>query len=131
MKRVLLIEDDENTLLGLEKLLEYEGFEVIGTSTGNQGLELLDHEEVQVVVCDYCLPDLNGLEVCQAVKDRAQSPRVLLVTAYSNPELLQKAEEIGVERVFSKPIDLDELLKTLKRTPSATEITAEVESVTN
>ena len=131
MQRVLLIEDDENTLLGLEKLLEYEGFEVIGTSSGNQGLELLNQEEVQVVLCDYCLPDLNGLEVCQAVRERGKPTRFLLVTAYSNQELIQKAEEIGVEKVFSKPIDLDDLLKTLNNTPKATDIPTQVESVTN
>ncbi len=131
MSRILVIEDDLNARTGLEKLLGLEGFDVVGVTTGREGIAVAEEQEVDVVLCDYRLPDVNGLEVCRVIKTCREKARLMLVTAFCSFEIQKKATEVGVEKVFSKPLDLDDLLHTLNDSRNAMEAAPEPEPTTN
>lgn len=113
MKRVLVVEDDLNTLRGLEVLLRNDGYAVRGVMRGRQAQALVAREHFDVVLCDYKLPDIDGLQVCLALRELRPHLALFLLTAYSSAEITRGAKECGIERIFHKPLDLDELFKAL------------------
>ncbi len=113
MKRLLLIEDDPNTREGLVVLLRSDGHWVQAAGNGRVGLELAGSTAFDAMLCDYKLPDMNGLEVCRSLHRRQQPPTLFLLTAYNNAEIGRAAKDCGVGKIFYKPIDLDDLFATL------------------
>jgi CheY-like chemotaxis protein len=113
MKRLLLVEDDPNTLKGLTDLLRHDGYWVRGVSSGGRALQLIDAAPFDAVLCDYSLPDMDGLRVCRELRLRFPHLMLFLVTAYNNAELSKSAAASGIAKIFHKPLDLDELFATL------------------
>ncbi len=113
MKRLLVVEDDPNTLHGLEDLLRNDGYRVIGVTRGHQALAVVTREPIDVVLCDYKLPDIDGLQVCNKLRKLRPHLALFMLTAYNNAEIIRGAKECGIQRVFQKPLDLDELFRTL------------------
>jgi len=113
MKRLLLVEDDPNTLKGLEDLLRHDGYWVRGASNGRKALQLSNSAPFDAVLCDYSLPDIDGLRLCHELRKRHPHLMLFLVTAYNNIDLTKTATASGIAKIFYKPLDLDELFKTL------------------
>jgi CheY-like chemotaxis protein len=121
MKRLLVVEDDANTLHGLEDLLRNEGYLVTGVTRGHQALAAAAREPIDVVLCDYKLPDIDGLQVCRKLQKLYPRLALFMLTAYNKPDIIRSAKECGIQRVYQKPLDLDDLLSTLSALPSAPE----------
>lgn len=113
MNHLLIIEDDPNTLSGLQDLLRQEGYRVHGVTRGLQAIQMILAESIDIVICDYSLPDMDGLQVCRELKRLRPDLKLFLVTAYSNAEIVKAAKECRIARIFHKPLDLDELLEKL------------------
>jgi two-component system, OmpR family, response regulator len=112
-RRVLVIEDENSAREALESLLREEGFVVRGAASGQAGLECFREFDPDVVLCDYYLPDLDGLQVLRRI--RASDPgsaRFIMVTAGLNgpDERTLRAE---ADAYLAKPIDLDDLHEAL------------------
>jgi CheY-like chemotaxis protein len=111
--RLLIVEDDLNTLSGLQELLREEGFYVHGVNNGRKALEAVNRESFDIVLCDYCLPGMDGQELCRELKRLQPSLALFLVTAYHHAELDRTVKQYGIEKVIDKPIIFSELLDTL------------------
>jgi two-component system response regulator HydG len=116
MKRLLLIEDDLNTREGLADLLRLDGHWVQAVNNGRAGLKLAGMASFDVLLCDYKLPDMNGLEVCRRSQKLHGHLEFFLLTAYNNAEINRAAKNCGVGKIFYKPLDLDDLFMTLVST---------------
>ncbi len=113
MIRLLIVEDDSNTRLGLMDLLRQEGYWVRGAMQGRQALEVAASTPIDMVLCDYSLPDMNGLEVCHKLLRLQPQLRLFLVTAHNDMELTRRARESGVVKILNKPLNLNELFEAL------------------
>jgi CheY-like chemotaxis protein len=120
MKRLLLIEDDPNTLAGLADLLRLGGYWVCAAKDGRAGFELAGALARQAgaapfdaILCDFKLPDMNGLEVCRRLRQFQPELAFFLLTAYNKAEIIRAAKACGVKKIFYKPLDLDNLFATL------------------
>lgn len=113
MGRLLIIEDDLNALTGLRELLGEEGFFVRGVMNGRQAIEAVKQEPFDIVLCDYSLPGMDGLQVCRELKRLQPHLTLFLVTAYRNLEILNAARLGGIEKVIAKPLVIAELFDTL------------------
>ncbi len=113
MKQLLIVDDDVNTLCGLGELLRQEGYLVREVTRGQAAFEAAATEPIDIVLCDYRLPDLGGLEVCRELKRRHPHLVLFLVTAYRNTEVMNALQPCGIEKIIDKPIVLDELFATL------------------
>ena len=113
MNRLLVIEDDPNTLSGLMELLGDEGYDVNGTMHGNDALEIAAQRQIDMVLCDYNLPDLDGLGVCQRLRKIKPEAILFLTTASDSTALVDTARKAGVSKIFPKPLNLNDLFDTL------------------
>jgi DNA-binding response OmpR family regulator len=113
MNRLLIIEDDPNTLTGLQELLSQEGYSTRGVMRGRDAYQVVASEPIDVVLCDYCLPDGDGVQLCGKLKRLRPQLSVFLVTAYRSTDIVNAAKSCGVDKIIDKPIMLDELLTTI------------------
>lgn len=113
MNHLLVVEDDPNTLSGLMELLGDEGYDVNGTMHGSDALEIASQNQVDMVLCDYNLPDVDGLRVCQRLRKINPETILFLTTASDSTALADPARKIGVSKIFPKPLNLNDLFDTL------------------
>jgi DNA-binding response OmpR family regulator len=81
MKRVLVIEDDIDLLVGLRDNLELEGYEVITATNGDDGLTKAIRSGPNVVILDVMLPKLNGFDLCRSLAEKGVVVPILILTA--------------------------------------------------
>jgi CheY-like chemotaxis protein len=96
-------------LHALERLLRRDGWRVLAATSGAAALEVLGRERVDVLICDYGMPEMTGTEVLQRAKELSpETIRILLTAHWNNGEVVLPAvNEAEVFRVFPKPWDDD------------------------
>src|SRR6185312_13497125 len=106
---VLIVDDDHVSLTLLSKLVIKLDYNVIQSTDGAHALNVLKNEAVDLVIADYDMPNINGVELLKKVK--AEFPRLpfILVTAYSNLKVIREAWEFGAFDFFQKPVFVDRL----------------------
>lgn len=109
-QRILVVEDDDILRDLLTLLLELEGFEVLTAENGAQGLEILQHTAVAVVVLDLMMPVMDGFGFVRAMRDHCPRPRVIVLSATADGEHATELQLAGVDAIVRKPVDFKELL---------------------
>ena len=111
--KVLVVDDEESILDFITMALEHEGYQVVTATTGTQALERFQQERPQLVVLDWMLPDLDGLQVCQRLRQSSNVP-VLMLTAKGEWEDRVKGLDAGADDYLTKPFKYQELLARLR-----------------
>ncbi|MEX1071273.1 MAG: response regulator transcription factor [Anaerolineales bacterium] len=106
--RILVIEDDEAILAFLRRGLGYEGYEVDTAETGQKGLALAGGNRPDLVVLDWMLPGMDGLEVCKRLRTMGKVP-ILMLTAKDSVSDRVQGLDAGADDYMVKPFNLDEL----------------------
>ncbi len=112
-ERVLIIEDDEGIVKVLRRGLAYEGYQVDAAFDGESGLALARDQHPDVVILDWMLPGMDGLEVCQRLRAGGSVP-VLMLTAKDTVQDRVQGLDAGADDYMVKPFDLDELLARVR-----------------
>jgi|RhiMetdeSRZDD1v2_1073273.scaffolds.fasta_scaffold118378_3 DNA-binding NtrC family response regulator len=112
--RVLLVEDDPAVRSALVGALENAGFEVLGASDAAEALGLLAQHRVTVVVADYHLPGVVGLDLLAAIRGAAPGTSLILYSGGMTDELAEEAREYGVRAVLEKPVSAERLIKAIR-----------------
>ncbi|USN58932.1 MAG: response regulator transcription factor [Candidatus Peribacteria bacterium] len=110
--KILIIEDNRNLAKSIERVLKQENFSV---GTFWNGLEaekfwLINNKEIDLVILDIQLPEKNGFEICQNIREKGISTPVLMLTAKNELEDKVKGLHIGADDYLTKPFKLEELL---------------------
>jgi DNA-binding response OmpR family regulator len=114
-RRILLIEDETSALHALGSLLTEDGYEVCTATTGRAGLERLHDFRPDAVVCDFFLPDLDGLQVLRRTRAMAQNPVVfILITAGCGGVEAEAELRREADFFFQKPLDLARFRRVLR-----------------
>jgi len=111
--RVLLVEDDPRLARMVQDYLSEAGFRVTHAPTGHGGLTLSERETFDVLVLDLMLPDMDGLDVCKQVRQRSQTP-ILMLTARGDAMDRVLGLELGADDYLPKPFEPRELLARLR-----------------
>jgi two-component system phosphate regulon response regulator OmpR len=111
--RVLLIEDDARLAVMVSEYLGEAGFRVTHAGDGRTGIEMVAREPFDVLVLDLTLPDIDGLEVCRAVRARFDLP-ILMLTARGDAMDRIVGLEMGADDYLPKPFEPRELLARLR-----------------
>jgi DNA-binding response OmpR family regulator len=114
MARILLIEDEPDMRLGLEKNLTYEGYEVDTVADGESGMESLKIKTYDLILLDVMLPGIDGFEVCKQLRDIGIDVPIIFLTARGQEMDKVIGLELGAEDYITKPFSLRELSARIK-----------------
>lgn len=109
MAKILIIEDDEEIALIEKDYLEMSGYEVLVKTDGNQIMEFLSKETVDLMILDLMLPGIGGYEICKMVREQYEMP-VLMVTAKTETVDKIRGLGLGADDYIAKPFDPAELV---------------------
>jgi two-component system response regulator MprA len=112
-ERILIIEDDQAILKLLQRGLAYEGYTVDTALDGRSGLNLARDHQPDLVILDWMLPGMDGLEVCHRLRTGGEVP-ILMLTAKDTIEDRVQGLDAGADDYMVKPFNLDELLARVR-----------------
>jgi PAS domain S-box-containing protein len=111
--KILIAEDDRLTRKMLAKMLEGLGLSADFAEDGAQGLELFSQNRYDLVISDYNMPEMNGIDMLREIREIRPSIKIVLMTIYTESDVLIKAINLGVNRFLEKPVTKDNLQKVL------------------
>ena len=112
--KILLIEDDYNLALGLKYSLKDEGFEVVYENTLSSGKENYLRENPDLILLDITLPDGNGYDFCEFVREKDKNIPVIFLTALEKEECVVKGFGLGADDYVTKPFRVSELTARIR-----------------
>ena len=112
-KRILLVDDEPLIIKGLRFTLEQEGYEILTASDGEEALEVFHSEPVDLVLLDVMLPKLDGIQVCQRIRETSNVP-ILMLTAKGEDMDKILGLEYGADDYMTKPFNILEVKARIK-----------------
>jgi two-component system, NtrC family, response regulator AtoC len=120
MQRVLLVDDEPSVLFALKELVRDRGWEPLLARSGAEALSLV--ERADAVVTDFSMPEMDGMELLRALRERDESLPVILLTAHGSERLAVRAIRSGAYEYVAKPFEVDELALALERALEARQL---------
>ena len=114
MEKILIIDDNNDICLLLERFLSKQGYKTASVQRGDDGLTLLRKEAFELVICDFKLPDIDGLEMLRRIKVMHPTTAVIIITGYSDVRMAVQTVKHGAYDYVTKPLYPDEILYTIK-----------------
>lgn len=114
MDKILIVDDDKDICLLLEKFLKKKDYDTAIAHNGVDALEMVRKSKFDLILCDFKLPDADGLEVLQKVKILSPSTAVIIITGYSDVKMAVQTVKHGAYDYVTKPLYPDEILHTIK-----------------
>jgi two-component system response regulator AtoC len=115
MRRVLVVDDEENLRHMLQILLRREGYEAVGASSVDAALVEIERHPFDIIITDLRMPGRNGLELIDEVRRRNLETTVVVMTAYGSKEVAIEAMKRGAYDYLSKPFEADEVVLLLRK----------------
>lgn len=109
-RRILVVDDDRSASTVVSRLLTGEGYHVDVAEGGQAALDAVARQSYDLVILDYQMPGMDGVEVCQRLRERHPEIATIFLTAYATINTVYPAIDAGAERVLAKPVDFKELL---------------------
>ena len=114
MANILIIDDEASIRYTLREILEYEKYKVEEAKDGEEGLEMLQKNEYDVVLCDIKMPKIDGMEVLSKAQELPKAPQFIMVSAHGSIETAVEATKKGAFDFIVKPPDLNRLLLAVR-----------------
>ena len=117
MKRILVVEDNDNNLYLIRFILEKNGFEVIEARDGLSGVELAVKEKPDLILMDIQLPDINGLEATKKIRasEADGDVPIIALTSYAMTGDREKSLAAGCTGYIEKPINPETIMSEIKK----------------
>lgn len=114
MAKILIIDDEKAIRNTLREILEYESYQVDEASNGEEGLNKIENEEFDVVLCDVKMPKMDGMTVLEKSKEIDEDLPFIMISGHGNVEMAVEATKKGAFDFIVKPPDLNKLLITIR-----------------
>ena len=121
-EKILIVEDDAAILKVIQRGLENEGYEVITAQEGHEGLDKIQRQSPDLIILDWMLPGIDGLEICYRIRPLNKTP-ILMLTARDTVDDRVQGLDAGADDYLVKPFVLDELLARVRALLRRTEST--------
>lgn len=112
-KKILVVDDEEKIREMVKNYLEKEGYEVIQAADGTEALESINRDRPSLIVLDWMLPGMSGLEICRHVREKSNIPIIMLTAKTEEVDKLLGLE-LGADDYITKPFSLRELAARIK-----------------
>ncbi|WP_366183400.1 response regulator transcription factor [Flavobacterium ovatum] len=111
--KILIVEDELGIMQFLQQGLEEEGYQITTASDGMAGLELAQKEKFDLLLLDWMLPKMSGLELCKAFREKDKTTPILFLTAKDTIQETIEGLQAGANDYIKKPFDFAELLERI------------------
>ncbi|MBI1938974.1 MAG: response regulator [Ignavibacteriales bacterium] len=118
MNKILIVDDDKDMSKIISTILKQEGYRIFKASSGEEAITQICSKNYNLIILDYKLPNKNGIEVLEEIRNMDLSINVIMISAYGNNFIKSKAKEFGVHQFLDKPFNLNKLLNAVKNTLS-------------
>lgn len=115
LKKLLIIDDEENMLHMLEAMLSRTGYSITTTQSGTHALDLIQDNTFDYILCDIKMPEINGLELIKKIKLIRSNCTIIMMSAYGSVDTAIEAIKNGAYDFISKPFKKDEVLLALRK----------------
>jgi DNA-binding response OmpR family regulator len=114
MFHILIVDDDRNTRRLYRAVLEADGYQVSEACNGNEALDVMEQEHIDLAVVDIMMPGMDGYEFTKTLREADEALPVLMVSAKQLPEDKRKGFLVGTDDYMTKPVDEEEMLLRIK-----------------
>lgn len=114
MKKILVIDDEPTIRFLLKEVITDWGYEIAETSRAVRGIEMIKQGGIDLVLLDIQLPQMNGLEAIQKIREIDEELPVFILTAFHNLKDVVNMLDVSVQEFIQKPFDIDELHEKIK-----------------
>lgn len=111
---ILLVDDDACSLHFLSSILRHERFDVSVATNGSNALELLEDERAGLLITDFNMPEMNGLELASCAHERYPGMTIFMITANALGDVVEGAVNAGISSVFSKPLEINDFVTAIR-----------------
>jgi two-component system nitrogen regulation response regulator NtrX len=127
MKPRILVVDDESAIRdSLKMILEYEGYEVVGAATGQDGLSLAEREPADLVLLDIKMAGMDGIEVLQRLRATQEALPVIMISGHATVSTAVEATKLGAFDFIEKPLSTERVLVSVRNALDQQRLTQEV-----
>lgn len=112
---LLLIDDDEWVRDSLRLFFESEGCKITALETAEEGLDLIKHHYFDIIIIDFRLPGMDGIEFIKRLSTKQSNSLKMLITAYGNRDVLSRAQKAGIQEFIAKPFTSEDIEASLRR----------------
>lgn len=109
-EKILVVDDEKDMCRMISSFLEKEGYKVKKVYNGRQAIKEIKASVYNLMVLDYKLPDMGGIDVLKEVLQAEPSLKIIMISAYGSPSIKSMAKKLGVNRFLDKPFDFNRLL---------------------
>jgi DNA-binding NtrC family response regulator len=113
---ILVVDDNQDLLNTFAMILKRRGFSVQTATDGAAAIDKFKEQDFDVTLMDIVMPEMNGVDASRKMKEINPEAPIILMTAYSDEELLQTARDQGVRQIIHKPIRIDQLIQLIIET---------------
>ncbi len=116
VKKILIVDDEPSIIVALQFLMEQNGFETLVAFSGEEAMEVVARHRPDLILLDIMLPVVDGFEVCQRVREKAdwKDIRIVLVTALDRESNVAKGLALGADAYVTKPFANADLIAKVK-----------------
>jgi len=114
-ERILIVDNDDAQRESLEMLLASEGYQIATAETGKAALERFDEVPIDVVLCDVCMPGLDGFDLLPQIARKLPGTPIVMMSASESDDLAIEAMKLGAYDYIAKPFQPSEVLLTLRK----------------
>ena len=114
MKHILIVEDEEGILQFLKQGLEEENYQISAVNNGSEGYNLSQKDKFDLILLDWMLPNMTGLEVCKKIRETDTKTPIIFLTAKDTVQETVEGLKAGANDYIKKPFSFDELVERIK-----------------
>jgi two-component system NtrC family response regulator/two-component system response regulator AtoC len=118
-EKILIVDDDEDLLEIMVERMRMRGMTVVPATTADEAFGLIEREPFDVMIIDFMLPGIDGLQAIKTVRKQRPELRIILQTAYATAEKEKEALAMGAWGVVEKPMDLEQLTQLIRKKPGS------------
>ncbi|PBJ15770.1 response regulator transcription factor [Flavobacterium sp. ACN6] len=111
---ILIVEDELGIVQFLKQGLQEEGYQVTTSNDGSKGFELLQNQKFDLILLDWMLPKINGLDLCKAIRVKDQTTPIIFLTAKDTVQETIEGLKAGANDYIKKPFSFEELVERIK-----------------
>jgi CheY-like chemotaxis protein len=113
--KIILIDDDEWIRDSMRIFFEYEGCNLVTLETAEEALEAIGKQKYDIIIADYKLPGMDGIEFFKRIQNADEIPIKILITAYHSQSVAEMVKEAGIHDLIEKPFQPETIEATLSR----------------